>query len=245
MSLTLRYTWLECKMFVRNGALLFFTGLFPIFFFALWATLNMGGNVDFVVRWLTPAAITWTIMSNTIMNISITVPIHRDQKILKRLKGTPFPGWVYLVAKAVLMFGLVAIQSTVIFILSALMLKPMQPNWGLIALAIAAGTILFGVIALGLANLIPTGDSAPGIANAIYFPMLFLSGSFFPIESIPKVVQILAAVNPATYLLELLRHLFAGEPAAPTQTYGWAVVAVWFGVGLYFAVTRFRWESTR
>lgn len=245
MSLTLRYTWLECKMFVRNGALLFFTGLFPIFFFVLWATLNMGGDVDFVVRWLTPAAISWTIMSNTIMNISITVPIHRDQKILKRLKGTPFPSWVYLAAKAMLMFGLVAAQSTVIFILSGLMLKPLQPNWGLMAVSIALGTILFGVVALGLANLIPSGDSAPGIANAIYFPMLFLSGSFFPIESIPQIVRILAAINPATYLLEMLRHIFAGEPAVLAHSYGWAVLAVWFVVGLYFAVTKFRWESAR
>lgn len=242
MRIALHYTWLEYKMFTRNSSALFFTGLFPVFFYVLWAALNRGGDVDFVVRWLTPSAICWTIMSHTIMNLGIQIPVLRDMKVLKRLKGTPMPSWAFLVARALLILGLVSVQSVLIFILAAVMLKPVDLPWFQVALVILVGTAVFATIGLAIANLVPNGDAAPGIANAVFFPMLFLGGSFFPIKNTPLVIRAIAAVNPATYLIDLLRNLYHGQGMVLTDTYGWAVVAIWFVVALYFAVTRFRWE---
>lgn len=245
MRVVLHYTWLEFKMFTRNSAALFFTGLFPILFFVLWAGLNMGGEVDSVVRWLTPSAVAWTIMSNTIMNLGIQIPVLRDMKVLKRLKGTPMPSWVFLVARSLLMFGQVAAQSLIIFILAAVMLKPISLNWFVVALVIFGGTIIFATIGLALANLIPNSEAAPGIANAVFFPMLFLAGSFFPIEHSPAIIKYIGAVNPATYIVQILRNMYHDRGAVLTESYGWIVVLLWFGVAAYFAATRFRWEKAR
>jgi ABC-2 type transport system permease protein len=53
------------------------------------------------------------------------------------------------------------------------------------------------------------------IANAIGFPMMFLSGCFFSVESFPSFLQGVAAVLPLTYLNNGLRDTMVyGNDAA-------------------------------
>ena len=47
-----------------------------------------------------------------------------------------------------------------------------------------------------------TGEA---LANAIGFPMMFLAGSFFPIDSMPSFLQTIARALPLTYINEGLR----------------------------------------
>lgn len=43
------------------------------------------------------------------------------------------------------------------------------------------------------------------VANAIGFPMMFLSGSFFPLEMMPGFLQVVAKGIPMTYMTNALR----------------------------------------
>ena len=63
--------------------------------------------------------------------------------------------------------------------------------------------------------------------NAIYLPMVFISGVFWSTESMPAFLRAIADVLPLTYLLELMRHVFLEEDALRESLGAIAVVALW------------------
>jgi len=82
-------------------------------------------------------------------------------------------------------------------------------------------------------------ESAVAIANVIGFPMMFLSGSFFPIESFPPFLQVAAKVLPLTYLNNGLRDTMVyGNSASSLINLGVIVV-----IGIVFAVLASRLMS--
>jgi ABC-2 type transport system permease protein len=48
----------------------------------------------------------------------------------------------------------------------------------------------------------------------LVFPMIFLAGVFFPVDSTPVWMQVLSKVNPATYGVDAIRHVFLGSGPA-------------------------------
>jgi ABC-2 type transport system permease protein len=72
-------------------------------------------------------------------------------------------------------------------------------------LLIPAGAFLFVSMGMLFGSAVKDPESAVAIANIIGFPMMFLSGSFFPIESFPMYLQVVAKVMPLTYLNDGLR----------------------------------------
>jgi ABC-2 type transport system permease protein len=86
-----------------------------------------------------------------------------------------------------------------------------------------------------------TEDAANGMTSVVQFPLMFLSGTFFPIDSMPEVLKGVARVLPLTYLADGLRQVMVGgTPFAPL----WVCVAVLAGfLILCFAIAArfFRW----
>jgi ABC-2 type transport system permease protein len=79
------------------------------------------------------------------------------------------------------------------------------------------------------------------VVNAIYLPMIFISGVFFSVNSLPSFLEAIADVLPLTYLLELVRDAFiAGEPIGSSST-ALGVVLAWGALGLAVALRKFRW----
>jgi ABC-2 type transport system permease protein len=72
-------------------------------------------------------------------------------------------------------------------------------------LLIIAGTVEFTSLGMLLGIFIRDSETAAAIANAIGFPMMFLSGTFFPLEVMPSYLQAIAGVLPLTYLNNGLR----------------------------------------
>jgi ABC-2 type transport system permease protein len=56
-----------------------------------------------------------------------------------------------------------------------------------------------------IASFIKDEDTAANAASALTFPLMFVSGSFFPVEQMPWFLQDLAMVSPLTYLNNGLR----------------------------------------
>ena len=83
-----------------------------------------------------------------------------------------------------------------------------------------------------IARFVKETDSADAAANAITFPMMFLSGSFFPLEMMPDFLREVAKVLPLTYLSDGLRDsMVYGN--AESALYNTAIVLI---VGLIFIV---------
>ena len=50
------------------------------------------------------------------------------------------------------------------------------------------------------------------IMQFLIFPLVFLSGVFFPVDNVPQWLQVIAKVNPLTYGVDAIRQLLLGSP---------------------------------
>ncbi|NIR40497.1 MAG: ABC transporter, partial [Actinobacteria bacterium] len=100
-ALEIGHQW---RMFWRSPVSAFFTVLFPLVFlvvlnlFNLEATVRLGGEITFA-QFLTPGLAVFAMVTAAYTNLAISTSFDRDEGILKRILGTPLPGWAYLTGK--------------------------------------------------------------------------------------------------------------------------------------------------
>ena len=103
--------------------------------------------------------------------------------------------------------------------------------------------ITISILAIGfvIASIVPTARFAQPIGAAILYPMIGLSGLFFPIDALPPAVQTVARALPLTYAVSLLEGIWKGEPwsAHLTDIAALAIVCV---AGTALSARVFRWE---
>jgi len=167
----------------------------------------------------------------------------REKLILKRLAATPLRRW-QLVGSNVLMRLLIAIAQTVIivavgtFFFGVDIVGSMVTTFGFVLL----GAMTFLSLGYVIASFASTEDSANGMTSIIQFPMMFLSGTFFPIDAMPDALKVVARALPLTYLGDGLRQVMvAGTPFAPLWVC-FAFLAVWLVVCFGIAARFFRWQ---
>jgi ABC-2 type transport system permease protein len=76
----------------------------------------------------------------------------------------------------------------------------------------------------------------------VQFPMMFMSGIFFPVEFMPGFLRPIMSAIPLTYLGDALRHFMLGLPTEFGIARDLSILSVWLFVSLFFAIKRFRWE---
>lgn len=196
--------------------------------------------------WFLPGIIAMSLMNTGIIGISTAFVSFREKGILRRIKVTPFPLWKFLSAR-VLGAMIVGLLSTAVLIAMAMALfgASVRGNWLLIIFAIIIVSTSMLSIGAGIAAIARNVESAAGMANMLTFPMMFLSGVFFPIESMPDWMRPIMAVMPLRYGVEALRQ---------PMLYGNGLEAMWLHllvliaisvVAIAVAVRFFTWDSVK
>jgi ABC-2 type transport system permease protein len=112
----------------------------------------------------------------------------------------------------------------------------------LVTLVLGAASL--SAIALAVGSFVRRTETAPIAANLTLFPLLFVSGIFYPLEGAPQWVQTVAHVFPLSHLAQAFEACFSphthGSGFAPGHL---AVIAVWGLVAARFAVRRFETET--
>jgi ABC-2 type transport system permease protein len=253
LALALHQFRYDQKIFWRNPASVFFTVMFPVMFLVLLGvivnghTIHAQGGID-ATTYFVPAVITLALVSATMVNLAMTLTILREGGVLKRLRGTPLPGWVFIAGRignafvtALLMFVLVTALGRLLF--------DVPVPWsrlGPLLVVLAVGSASFCALGVALTTIIPSREAAPAITNLVVFPLYFLSGVFIPESEIPTGVLHVADVFPIRHLFDALLAGF--DPATGSAGYELgqlAVVAAWGLLGFVVALRRFRWEPRR
>jgi ABC-2 type transport system permease protein len=235
----------ELLLYTRSRELAFFTFLLPMIFFVLLGSTYGNDTVDGVKgsRFLEAGMIGYGAISIAFAGLAIVLVIRRENGILKRLRATPLPAWVYI--SAVLSAFLVAFAVEVIGLLllgRVLFGISMPDRVGSLVLALLLGAISFCGLGIGVTALIRSAEGASAVVNAIYLPMSFISGSFFSPRHFPSVLRAIADVLPLTYFLRLVRNVMLHGHEIWTQGTNVAVVAAWGLAGVIVALRSFRWE---
>ena len=111
---------------------------------------------------------------------------------------------------------------------------------------------LLGLVVLGamclvsigyvIASLVRTEESAMPIIQLVQFPMMFLSGIFFPLEMLPKFMKPVVSIMPLTYLGDALRQVMIQRSPAHTMMIDIVVMGGILAVCLALSIRLFMWE---
>lgn len=228
----------------------FFSLVFPLFFLVMLLALLGNETVDSrngirLAQLITPGVVVFGILSSTYTNLAITVPITRDEGILKRILATPLPRWIY-VAGRIGSATWFAIVGTVIMVTVAVLFFDVQLVARLVPamlVTLVVGAVCMCALGLAVGSLAPSGDSAPALANATFLPVAFVSGLFFPVDDAPQWVQTLGDIFPVKHFAEALQAGFDANTKGPGfQWADLAVIVLWGLLGAIVAVRRFSWE---
>ena len=247
-----RYTNLA---FWRNPASAFFTFAFPLMFLVIFTALLGTGRLEVAPgvfieqdRYYVAAMASFSVITATFTNLAISVSFQRDSGVLKRTRGTPMPGAVYLSARVVHAIAISLLLVTITAVFGALVYGtgiPTGARLGEFLLAVIVGAMAFSALGLATTAIVPNAEAAPAVVNAVILPLLFVSGVFIPLGTdAPRWLKILGDIFPVKHFEEATMGSFYGPPI-PFQWSDVLVVAAWGLVGLVLATRFFSWEPRK
>jgi ABC-2 type transport system permease protein len=194
------------------------------------------------ISYLVPSILGMSLMQ---LGVFAAIPLvaDREKLILKRLQATPLRRW-QLVGSNVLMRLLIAVVQTAIIIGvgSAFFDVQVAGSWVLIGGFVLLGSLAFIALGYVIASFASSEESANGMTSVVQFPLMFLSGTFFPIDAMPDALQTVARAMPLTYLGDALRQVMVdGTPFSPLWVC-FAVLVGWLVVCFGIATRFFRWQ---
>jgi ABC-2 type transport system permease protein len=243
-ALTWRQYRLERRMFWRNPSAAFFNFLLPLLFLSLFGAIFSGSQSDLDV--IVPGIAGMAVMSTTFTALAMNMVFLREQGVLKRLRGTPLPSGAYLGGLAAHAVTNTVTQIAIILVAGAAVFGIGLPeDWLTLVAFTAVGVLCFASLGVALAHVIPNFDSAPAYTNAIFLPMIFISGVFYDADHVPTFLRDIAEVLPLTHLIDGLSAAMVTGASFSSELSDLAVVAAWGVFGIYFAIRGFSWEARR
>lgn len=243
----------EQRNFWRNPASAFFAFLFPIIFLVVFATLFKNSTADVgpvkvsYDDYYIPALTAFGVVGACFTNIATSLSIRRDYGILKRFRGTPLPPWAFMlgvVLSSVIVSALLVILTVAFGIVVYGVHVPQ--HIGALILTLGVGAFVFCALGLAMTVVIPNAEAAPAIINGILLPIVFISGTFFPIDPTSILAKI-ADYFPVRHFITAMFNAF--DPAHLSQDgisgNDLVIMAAWGVAALFIAVRRFRWEPKR
>ena len=256
VSLGLRQGRLEIRQFLRSRESVVFTMLFPVIMILIFASIfsgEIGGGVKFTQYFVT-GMIATGLMTVGFQSLAIQIPIERDRGVLKRLRGTPMPKWVYFAGKVV-MVAVVGAAETVLLLATAVLLFDLNlpdttVQWLTLGWVSALGITACTLCGIAFSSLPRTGRGASATVTPVALILQFISGVFFVFTSLPTWMQQIAALFPLKWMCQGLRAVFlpesfgAQEPGGSFELGRVALVlGAWCVIGLALCLTTFRWTS--
>ena len=195
-------------------------------------------NIDYLV----PGILAMSVMILGLFG-SLTLVEWREKKVLKRFAATPVSRSTMVLSQVVYRLILALLQTVIIIVLARFAFDvKILGSWPLLIGLVILGTLAFislGYLAVSRAR---TTEGAMPIVQILQFPMLFLSGIFFPVEFFPSFMLPIVNAIPVTYLGDGLRQIMVDATPLHSLTTDIAVLAAWLVGCLVLAIRLFKWE---
>ncbi len=187
------------------------------------------------------------IIAMAVMTLSLfgTVNVNtelRQKGIIRKLSTTPITRTEWILSDILYQFILAVISAFAMLLVSyAVFNVSLHINAWLPAF-ILLDVFAFVGIGMILTRFVKEAQSAAAAANAISFPMMFLSGSFFSIELMPGFLQTFAKTLPLYYVNEGLRASMIYEENVAAQRDS-AIIGVFAAVVFVLGIMATKWEE--
>ncbi|MDH2900651.1 MAG: ABC transporter permease [archaeon] len=194
--------------------------------------------IDFLV----PGLIGFSILTSPMFSMVNISAEYKKNKIFRQLSLTPLTKGEWLTSK-IIWYIILSVASFFLMTLFGIELFGAHVTFSLwIAPFLIVGPIFFVALGMLVGTVTKSQESAGVIGNIITFPMIFLSGTFFPVASMPTYLQNIAHVLPLFYVIDGLNDvmIYDNYTKALTDMLVLVVIAL---IVFIAAVRVFKWRE--
>ncbi len=196
--------------------------------------------LDFLI----PGLLAFTLMQVSIAGSGFNIVEYRRKGILKRLFVTPLQPKDFIIGIVMSRITLCVIQISVllgiaVFFLDVTILGSYLSLYSVIIM----GAIIFLCLGFLLGSIAKTQQSIQAVGNLVIFPQIFLSGIFYPIESLPTLIQPVASILPLSFVANALREIANNGVNLLQIAPDMIGILVWIIVSYVAATRYFVWKE--
>lgn len=250
---------LELKQFFRQREQVVFTFAFPVVFLFLFASIfsdDVAGAGITASQLYVPAMMAAGIMSTSFQSLGISIAIERDEKVLRRLRGTPMPPAAYFLGKIWLVLVTGVLETAVLLLVGTTLYDVDLPSdigkWFDFAWVFVLGLTACALLGIAISSVPKSGRSATSVVVLPFLVLQFISGVYIAIDTIPDWMLNIGALFPLKWMCQGLRGVFLPESASVLEQAGsWEfgrialVLGAWCVGGLLLCLLTFRWKNRR
>lgn len=229
MAIVFRTIWViayrELLRFVQDRPRMFSSFSMPIIFLIIFGAGfgrligQMMPGVDYI-QFMYPGILAMTVLMTSVMS-GVSIVWDREFGFLKEVLVSPLSRSGVLAGKAVGAATIAIIQGAIMLVLAPIVNVPI--NLGTV-LALLPLLLVLSLALSGLGLLIGARmRSQQGfqiVMQLVIFPIMFLSGIFFPISGVAPWLEVLSKLNPVTYGIDAIRQVFLGTEVAGVTVFG-------------------------
>jgi ABC-2 type transport system permease protein len=244
LSLAWRQYRLERRLFWRNPSAAFFNFLLPLLFLVFFGAIFNGNQHDLDV--IVPGIAGMSVMSTTFSALAFNMTFLREQGVLKRIRGTPLPAGSYLLGIAGNAVTNTAVQIVIVTLAGRVFFGTGWPKDILeLVVFVAVGVLCFASLGVAFSHAIPNFDSAPAYVNAVFLPVIFISGVFYDAAHAPGFLKGIASALPLKPVIDGLSGAMVTGAGLGRHVTALGIIAAWSVLGIAFAIRGFSWEQRR
>lgn len=157
----------------------------------------------------------------------------RRKGLIKRLRMTPANMGIFGLSDMFMRLLFSIVQITLLSLIGVFIFgASLYINPFTLIIVFLFGALSFNALGYFFSSFSKTTEAYMGVANISDFLMMFLSGVFFPIETMPEWIQPISAILPLTYFADGLRESMVYETGIATASLwiGIAVMVIWGAV---------------
>jgi len=250
---------LELRQFFRQRDQVVFTFAFPVVFLFLFASIfsdDVEGAGITASQLYVPAMTAAGIMSTSFQSLGISIAIERDEKVLRRLRGTPMPPAAYFLGKIWLVLVTGLLETAILLLVGTTLYDVDLPSdathWFRFAWIFVLGLTACALLGIAISSVPKSGRSATSVVVLPFLVLQFISGVYIAIDTIPGWMLNIGALFPLKWMCQGLRGVFLPESARVLEQAGdWEfgrialVLGAWCVGGLALCLLTFRWKNRR
>ena len=157
------------------------------------------------IEFFVPGIIAMAVMTSSLFGaVNVNAEL-RQKGVIRKLSTTPITHTEWILSNIFYQFLLAVLSTTAILLVSYAVFNVKLRIDAWLAVFVVLDVFAFVGLGMMLTRVAKEAESAAAAANAFMFPMMFLSGTFFPVDMMPGFLQKLARILPLYYVNEGLR----------------------------------------
>jgi ABC-2 type transport system permease protein len=247
MSALAKLTTVEGKLFAREPLAMFWGLIFPAvllialgLFFPGFDTPSPDLGGFRMIDLYAPIILGLALATLAFATLPAILATYRERGVLRRLQTTPVSPWRLVAAQLIIQMVMAVLAAALAIGVGAVVFDiPIPQNLAGFVLVYVLAAVSILAIGMLIGAVAPTVASGQGIGMAVYFPMLFFAGVYFPREAMSGGLLAVSDMTPTGAAVQAIQDTWSG--LAPTTSSVLVMAAFAIGAGVLAALA-FRWE---